>query len=88
MMMLSQWLTMPELLRAEKALKIFLPGHSVKPEGAPKNYSTIAAESQEKIAKKIDKKILSQNSIFVHFANRQTGQSMLQYNHRDEEGAR
>jgi hypothetical protein len=37
----------------------FLPGRIAKPEGAPKNYSTVGLKSQEKIAKKIDKKMLS-----------------------------
>jgi hypothetical protein len=47
-----------------KVLSFFiekLPGHPAKPEGVPKNYSTSAAESQEKIAKKIDKKCTSRN---------------------------
>jgi hypothetical protein len=36
-----------------------LPGRIAKPEGVPKNYTTVAAESQEKNAKKINKKTQS-----------------------------
>ena len=53
---------MTTIKKVEKSTFFFLPNLKfVKPDGAPKNYNTVAAESQEKIKEKINKNHTSQN---------------------------